>query len=57
MLEEAKPEAVVVSVPTKYHASMVQELLEKGIHVFTEKPFCLSPEQGAPLVELARKKD
>jgi predicted dehydrogenase len=57
MLAEASPEAVVVSVPTKFHASMVQELLEKGIHVFTEKPFCLTPDQGAPLVELAKKKN
>jgi len=54
MLEEAKPEAVVVSVPTKFHAPMVKELLEKGIHVFSEKPFCLTPEEGKPLVELAR---
>jgi hypothetical protein len=55
MLDEAKPDAVVVSVPTKYHAPMVRELLEKNIHVFSEKPFCLTPEEGSPLVDLARK--
>lgn len=56
MLEEGKPDAVLVAVPTKYHAPIVKDLLERGIHVFAEKPFCLSPEEGRPLVELARQK-
>lgn len=56
MLDTAKPEAVVVAVPTKHHASMVRELLERGIHVFSEKPFCLTPEEGSPLLELAAQK-
>lgn len=56
MLEEAKPDAVIVAVPTKYHAVIVEELLKKDVHVFAEKPFCLNPEQGAPLVELAKLK-
>ena len=56
MLDEARPDAVVVSVPTKFHAPMVKELLDKGIHVFSEKPFCLTPEDGRPLLELARQK-
>ena len=56
MLEEAKPDAVVVAVPTKFHAAIVEELLNRNIHVFAEKPFCLNPEQGAPLVALAKQK-
>ena len=28
--------------------------LERKIHVFAEKPFCISPEEGAPLVRLAK---
>jgi predicted dehydrogenase len=56
MLEEAKPDAVVVAVPTKFHAAIVEELLNRNIHVFAEKPFCLNPEQGAPLVDLAKQK-
>lgn len=55
MLAQTKPDAVFVAVPTKHHAALVKELLEQKIHVFAEKPFCLSPEQGAPLVELAKK--
>lgn len=56
MLDEARPDAVVVSVPTKFHAPMVKELLDKGIHVFSEKPFCLTPQDGKPLLELAKQK-
>src|SRR6187399_3316858 len=46
MLEKAKPDAVFVSVPTKFHYSMVKELLDKNIHVFAEKPFCLNPRES-----------
>jgi len=56
MIEIAKPEAVFVAVPTKYHAAMVKKLLLRGKHVFAEKPLCLTPEEGKDLVELAGKK-
>ncbi|WP_457128559.1 Gfo/Idh/MocA family protein [Mucilaginibacter sp. HD30] len=54
MLSATKPDAVFVAAPTKYHAEIVKELLEQKIHVFVEKPFCLTPEEGAPLVKLAK---
>src|SRR3954471_10979369 len=56
MLAQAKPEAVFVAVPTKFHASMVKRVLESGSHVFAEKPLCLTPEQGKELVEIAARK-
>ena len=55
MLADTKPDAVFVAVPTKDHASIVKELLSQNIHVFVEKPFCLSPGEGEPLVALAEK--
>ena len=45
MIAETKPDAVVVAVPTKFHYSIIKDLLEKNIHVFAEKPFCLNYEQ------------
>jgi predicted dehydrogenase len=57
MLQQSKPDAVVVAVPTKYHASMVKELLQMGIHVFVEKPFCLRPEEGVELIQLAKSRN
>lgn len=56
MLNETRPDAVIVAVPTKFHASMVKELLDQGIHVFAEKPFCLTAAQGEELVQLAKTK-
>lgn len=55
MINEVKPDAVFVAVPTKFHYSFVKELLQRKIHVFVEKPFCLTEEQGRELVELAAK--
>ncbi|RZK23812.1 MAG: Gfo/Idh/MocA family oxidoreductase [Flavobacterium sp.] len=56
MLENAKPDAVFVAVPTKLHAPMVKNILHKGMHVFAEKPLCLNAEEGWDLVELASQK-
>lgn len=55
MINEVKPDAVFVAVPTKFHYSFVKELLQRKIHVFVEKPFCLTEEQGSELVDLAAK--
>lgn len=55
MLGTAKPDAVFVAVPTKYHGSMVKKVLENGNHVFAEKPLCLTPEEGKQLVDIAKR--
>lgn len=55
LINNESPEFVVIATPTKYHFPMVKYALEKGIHVFCEKPFTLTTEQGKELTELARK--
>ena len=57
MIDQVKPDAAFVAVPTKFHYTVIKDLLEKDIHVFAEKPFCLTVEQGKELVELANKKN
>lgn len=57
MLNVTKPDAVFVSVPTKFHYSFIKELLQRKIHVFAEKPFCLTADQGEELVGLAASND
>jgi len=57
MIDQVRPDAVFVAVPTKFHYPVIKDLLEKDIHVFAEKPFCLTVEQGKELVELANKKN
>ena len=53
MIDEVKPDAVFVAVPTKFHFDVIKKLLKKDIHVFAEKPFCLSTNEGEELVALA----
>jgi predicted dehydrogenase len=52
MLEEADLDAVVIATPSRVHAPMVQAALEKGLHVFCEKPFTLDPEDAERLTSL-----
>lgn len=48
--------AVLVATPTSSHEPMVRAALDKGLHVFVEKPFCLDPDDGADLADLAEAK-
>ncbi len=53
MLESVPLDAVVIATPTKAHFPMVKAALEKGLHVFCEKPLTLSAAQSRELAELA----
>ena len=53
MISKVKPDAVFVAVPTKFHYEVVKDLLQQDIHVFCEKPFCLTVNQGTELVKIA----
>jgi len=57
LLDQAAPDAVFVAVPTKFHAAIVAKVLDKGMHVFAEKPFCLTPAEGESLIALAKQKN
>ncbi len=56
MLDSEQIEALIVATPSKLHAPMVQKALDRGLHVFCEKPFVLDVADGGRLVELARRK-
>jgi predicted dehydrogenase len=55
LLDEAKPDAVVIATPSRTHGKFARDALERGIHVFVEKPFCLSIAEGQDLVALAAR--
>ena len=57
MVEKEKPDAVFVATPTKFHFDFVKELLKRNVHVFVEKPFCLTEEQGMELTTMASDKN
>jgi predicted dehydrogenase len=56
MMAVAKPDAVVVSTPTKTHYEVVKQALEAGKHVLCEKPLCNTVADADALVRLAAEK-
>lgn len=56
MLDEVALDAVFIATPSRFHGEMVRAALEKNLHVFCEKPFCLDPYEGEALAELARQR-
>ena len=57
MIDKEKPDAVFVATPTKFHYDFVKELLTKNVHVFVEKPFCLTEHQAMELTALASERN
>lgn len=53
MLEGEQLDALVVATPSRLHAPMVEKALNRGLHVFCEKPFVLDVIDGQKLVDLA----
>ncbi len=53
MLDTEELDAVFIATPSRTHGAMVRMALEKDLHVFCEKPFCLDLAQGKELVALA----
>ena len=56
MLETVPLDAVVVSTPSRLHGGMVRAALDRGLHVFCEKPFSLDPAEGQALASLAEER-
>jgi predicted dehydrogenase len=56
MLEKESLDFVLVATPTKFHYPMAKLALERGLHVFCEKPFSLRTTEGEELVRLAGEK-
>lgn len=54
MLDEARPEAVTIAVPTSRHAEVAAKVIERGIHAMLEKPIALTIDQARRITEHAR---
>ena len=46
----------VIATPTESHYSIARQCLERGVHVFLEKPITVSPGEARELVDMARAK-
>lgn len=57
MIKEEELDFVVIATPTKLHYPIVKFALDRGLHVFCEKPFTLTAGQGKVLSEIALEKN
>lgn len=55
MLDELKPEAVSIVVPTPFHAEVATEVMSRGIHCLLEKPVSSTVAEADELIALAKK--
>lgn len=55
MIDQARPEAVSVAVPTQAHFAAAMTLLDAGCHVLVEKPIAASLEEAGELVAQAAR--
>ncbi|UCD47861.1 MAG: Gfo/Idh/MocA family oxidoreductase [Deltaproteobacteria bacterium] len=55
LLDRGRIDAVVISTPTRTHYSLAKKALERGIHVFTEKPMATSIAECEELIHLSKK--
>ena len=49
-------DAVTIAAPAFAHAGIALKALERGVHVYTEKPLAALSEDGARMVDLAERK-
>ena len=57
MLEQEKPDAVSICLPTAMHYEAVKAALERGVAVLCEKPFTSETDEARELCSLAEEKD
>ncbi len=55
MLDEVKPDAVSVVVPTPFHSTIGKEVMRRGIHCLIEKPIASSVREADELIALSKK--
>jgi predicted dehydrogenase len=55
MLGDLDLDAVLIATPSKTHTELVRSALERGLHVFCEKPLTLAPAESEELVESGRR--
>lgn len=56
LLEQEKPELVLIGTPPDSHFELARMALEAGAHVLLEKPFTETVEQADALIALARER-
>jgi len=55
LLDEEKPDAVTVAVPTMFHLEVALEVIRRGIHLLIEKPIAFSVEEGQQIIDASQQ--
>jgi UDP-N-acetylglucosamine 3-dehydrogenase len=53
LLEEQKPQAVTIAVPTVDHLGVALDVIQRGIHLLIEKPIAFREEEGRIIIDKA----
>jgi predicted dehydrogenase len=53
MLRMTRPDVVHITTPPQSHFSLARQCLESGSHVYLEKPFTITADEAASLIQLA----
>jgi predicted dehydrogenase len=56
LLDETKPDAVTLAVPTIYHHQIALEIIDRGIPLLIEKPIAFTIEEGQEIIDAAKEK-
>jgi predicted dehydrogenase len=56
LLRETKPDVVHVTTPPESHFAIAKLCLERGCHVYVEKPFTVNEEEARRLIDLANER-
>lgn len=56
LLDEAKPDVVHITTPPQAHFELAKTCLERGCHVYIEKPFTVWADEAQKLIAIADEK-
>lgn len=56
LLDEARPDVVHITTPPASHFGIAKMCLERGSHVYAEKPFTINEEEARRLISLATER-
>ncbi len=55
LLDEHKPDAVTLAVPTVEHLAVALQVIQRGIHLLVEKPIAFTVEEGQQIIAAAEQ--
>ena len=56
MLEKTRPDVVHITTPPQSHFALAKQCLERGCHVYVEKPFTVTSDEAEALIDLATQR-